>query len=72
MSRRATRTYRLPEPADIHRDDVVEFVEKLGHDPRKVLRMRIGPRDIQVDLLPPRRDVAKLTVVHPIIGGDEE
>ena len=66
----ARKTYKLPEPVDAHRDDVDALIEKLGHDPAKVLRLRIHAREIQVDLPGPRRDVPKITVTHQILGGE--
>lgn len=74
MTARTARTIKLPEPTDIHRDELDAFVTKLGHDPRKVLRIRIHPRVVEVDLLPPRRDVSKLTVTHQVLRpeGDDE
>lgn len=72
MSRPTRRIVKLPEPADIHRDVIDKLIEELGHDPKKVLRVRIGPREVQVDLLPPRRDVLKFTVAHAVIGPEDD
>lgn len=65
------KTYKLPDPVDVHFDDVVAFVEKLGHDPKDVMRVRIHPREVQVDVRGPRRDVPKLTITHPIIRAEQ-
>lgn len=64
----ARRSFKLPDPVDVHRDVVTAFVEQLGHDASKVLRIRLHPRVVEVDLLPPRRDIAKLTVTHQILA----
>lgn len=65
------RTFKLPEPKDIHRDDVQAFCELLGHDPKHVLRIRVQPKVVEVDVLPPRSDIAKLTVTHQVISPDQ-
>lgn len=71
VDRRPRKTLRLPEVVDVHRDQVVAFVQDvLGHDPKDVLRVRIGPREIQVDLLA-RRNV-KVTVTHSVVGAMAE
>lgn len=71
VSSRPPKVYKLPEPVDIMRDEVDALVERLGHDPAKVLRLRIHAREIQVDLPGPRRDIPKITVTHQILDGDQ-
>jgi len=64
------RTFRLPDPVDVDRETLSALFEQLGHDPSTVQRVRITAHEVQVDLVPPRRDIAKLTVTHAVTEPD--